>query len=194
VHVPTGDLEQFIGEKGVARGPHGIGRVYEDLRILRATWELLRSHGVLDIPAMNRRLVEETTHRDALAAATPATPRWRAHANAARGMFFHGLRAAEDVVVNREEVFGEARFRAVDDDRRISTRLGQGDRLVEFAKGCQSPFGKRVYRMSIPAHMVADAGEEAAVRDVTEIDGGFGFGFGERTYRYDRLGLRVGGV
>lgn len=191
VSVPERDLEAYIGKKGIARGPHGIGRVYEDLRILRATWELLRVHRELDIPAMNRALVEDTTHRDALVAATPATPRWQEHASAARGMFFHGQRAAEDVVMDRGVAFGEAAFRATDDDRRISTRLGQGDRLVEIEGGCQGPFGRRVYRMSIPAHLVAGAGEDAAVHDVSAIDGGFVFGFGERTYRYDRLGLRA---
>jgi CRISPR-associated endonuclease/helicase Cas3 len=189
VNVPEEDLVEYIHKDGKARGPHGIGRVYEDLRILRATWLLLRETPVLDIPAMNRGLVEATTHREALDIITPDDARWQKHRNCMLGVFYADRRIAEDNAIDRDVPFGEASFRSVEGER-LSTRLGEGDRVAEFAAGPMGPFGIRIQRLNIPAHLAQGAGEEAEVANITERAGGFSFSFGELRFRYDRLGLR----
>jgi CRISPR-associated endonuclease/helicase Cas3 len=189
VNVPEDDLVKYIHKDGKARGPHGIGRVYEDLRILRATWLLVRETPLLDIPSMNRELVEATTHRDALDAATPDDARWRKHRDCMRGVFYADRRIAEDNAIDRDVPFGDACFRDVKGER-LSTRLGESDRVAEFAAGPMGPFGTRIERLNIPAHLAQGAGEDAAVANITERVGGFSFSFGELRFRYDRLGLR----
>lgn len=189
VYVPAQTLDAYLRRDGTAMGPHGMGTVYDDLRVLHATWDLLLREPTLDIPTMNRRLVEDTTHRDALAAATPDSPAWAKHGETMRGFVYAEHRLADDVIVDRSVVFGVASFRDLGDDRRVSTRLGEGDRLVEFPDGCQSPFGSRVYRLSIPAHLARGAGEDATAREVVAAEGGFTFRFGEHRFRYDRHGL-----
>ncbi|OQA11268.1 MAG: CRISPR-associated endonuclease/helicase Cas3 [bacterium ADurb.Bin374] len=55
-------MEKWIDRRGEARGPHGFGCVYEDLCVLEATWSLLEQHPTIEIPRMNRFLVEQATH------------------------------------------------------------------------------------------------------------------------------------
>jgi hypothetical protein len=50
------------------RGRHGLGRVYDDARVIEATWRLIETEPVWDIPRMNRHLVEQATHPERLAA------------------------------------------------------------------------------------------------------------------------------
>ena len=60
-----GDAVDARSGKGFA--PHGIGTVYDDLRVLDATWAQLESRTHITIPAQNRELVERSLHPDILA-------------------------------------------------------------------------------------------------------------------------------
>src|SRR5699024_7056633 len=59
------DLGQAIHRDGKgSKGKHGLGTVYQDLRVLEATWRILEDEGVdsWQIPKDNRELVERATH------------------------------------------------------------------------------------------------------------------------------------
>ena len=77
----TGDLSALLqrGANSTGLGPHGF--VYEDLRVLEATRRLIVQYPQWDIPRMNRELVENATHPDALEAIVEELGEaWRTHA------------------------------------------------------------------------------------------------------------------
>lgn len=187
VLVPDKDLGDLLGADGKAHGRHGIGSVYEDLRILLATLGQIDPERPWEIPAMNRALVEATTHPAALDAITPEGPRWAKHRTMTWGSELAHRRLAQGNVIDRAKPFGEAVFQ----DQQAPTRLGDRDRLVELPHRCQTPLGSHVSALTIPAWLVRGATEESVVEDLTHGADGFAFRFGARRYHYDRLGLHV---
>lgn len=191
------DLSGAINKVGGAGGPHGFGRVYEDLRILEATWQLLEANPVLEIPSRNRELVELSTHPEALAQAVeiaaarePSTAdKWSAHTSTVIGRTHghKGLAALNCMPWNKS--FGSADL--VFESRELSTRLGEADRMVEFESPLPTgPFGVAVQRLTIPSHLAEGEGDPDGRWDPVD-DGGFSFRMGSKAYRYDRWGLRV---
>ncbi|MDZ7717615.1 MAG: hypothetical protein U5K72_02195 [Balneolaceae bacterium] len=47
-----------------SKGKHGLGTVYQDLRTIEATWQVLEDENMeyWNIPEHNRELVERATH------------------------------------------------------------------------------------------------------------------------------------
>lgn len=198
VVLDPGPLEALLDERGEARGRHGFGTVYEDLRILEATRALLIERPELAIPRDNRVLVEHSTHPDALAAivARGGAP-MQEHAKHADAGAIVKAQLAAGHVVERHRLFGEYGFpdRAI--SGRITTRLGEEDRLLELETPFDSPFGARVSRVKIP-HWLAP-GWPAEVRGrVADADPASALiealGSNDELlsrFRYDRLGLRA---
>jgi CRISPR-associated endonuclease/helicase Cas3 len=187
VLVPERPLDALIGVDGTARGAHGFGSVYDDLRVLRATLGEIQANPTWEIPRMNRRLVEAATHPEALRATTPAEARWVKHAGAVWGVELAHRRIAKSNVIDRSVRFGEAFFA----DQQAPTRLGLNDRRVELPIRCQTALGNSVSAVTIPAWMLRGVDDETAAADVQQSADHFGFTFGERRYRYDRLGLHI---
>lgn len=187
------DLGRFIRKGGDASGPHGIGTVYQDLRVLEATWRELENRVRLAIPEMNRDLVERTTHPLALAAVVESLGEaWQRHDAAMKG-----IRAAQQGVATlnllRWDVpFGhqESLFPSDELGRRLATRLGADDRLLRFDPPVAGPFGTTLRVLTIPAFLVEGAAPEDLPREVTVGDGVVRFTFGKAEYQYDRWGLR----
>lgn len=177
---------------GRGRGPHGIGTVYEDLRVLDATWSELRRRDTIDLPPDNRELVEAATHPEALERVVreKGGP-WIDHRRR-----MDGLRRAEQGMADLNLADWSARFgdpASLFPDRpgeRIRTRLGEDDRRAVLSRPVPGPFGPKIRELTLPAWMAPDAetGEEAEVLRTEE--GRVIFRFGDRRYRYDRLGLR----
>ena len=173
-------------------GPYGY--VYEDLRVLEATRRLIAELPQWDIPAMNRRLVERATHPETLKAIVEEMgDSWRVHANKVKGgEIAEGLTAKDSVVRrdksfftdNREVLFGDA-------EERIRTRLGDEGIEVEFDPPPPSPFdpARRIERIAVPVRWLGGADVDGPVTPIAD-DGGFTFAIGDRSYRYDRRGLR----
>jgi CRISPR-associated endonuclease/helicase Cas3 len=187
------DLGSLIDRHGRARGKHGIGSVYDDLRILEATWRELEVHPTIEVPRDCRVLVEATTHPDALAEIVRGLDGpWPAHDRALTGALTSDRRLADLNLANWTAAFGtsEVLFPAGELGRRIQTRLGEGDRLVAFEPLMMSPFGHPVRSLTIAAHFATGVSAEALPTAVETIPGGFDFTFGPKRFRYDRLGLR----
>ncbi len=185
------DLSTRIGRDGIASGDHGLGTVYDDLRVIEATWRQLEAHDVLEIPRMNRLLVESATHPAALAQiVSDAGGAWADHNSRVLGTTLAQKQLAGLNVVDRGVEFGEADFPSDGLERRIQTRLGEGDRIVELDAEIAGPFGAPVRRFAIPAHLARGIPADGSPSANPIAGGGVEFGFGTISFAYDRLGLR----
>jgi CRISPR-associated endonuclease/helicase Cas3 len=185
------DLGVLIGDDGIPRSHHGLGRVYPDLRILEATWRLIEKHSLWRIPDMNRHLVEGSVHSSATdAIAREGGPRWQAHANQVTGAERGQQRHAQLNLVDWSKSYAETSFPSSLDER-ITTRLGEGDRLVRFQQAAAGPFGHTVGELVLRAWWVRDLPANAEFAEgVFNLDGVTRFRFGGKAFVYDRLGLR----
>lgn len=188
------DLGQFLRKKGEAMGPHGIGTVYEDLRILEATWQELEAHATLTIPEMNRQLVERTTHPERLEqmATSHLGPHGAAHHQFILAQYFANESIAsialirDDLPFDNDAICFPSRLEA-----RATTRLGEEDRLVVFDPPVPSPLGSHtISQLRIPHHMCQRVTEkEPEVLVTSKGPTGFEFELGEVRYGYTRHGL-----
>jgi CRISPR-associated endonuclease/helicase Cas3 len=176
-------------------GKHGFGSVYEDLRILETTWALLESHSLLKIPEMNRPLVERSTHPEALAA---LGEEWKKFEQSIWGKTIARRQQAVTNGLRWDKPFGdpESLFPAKELDRRIMTRLGEGDRIALFSVPLVGPFGNWVRQLTLPAHYAQDASPEEVPQNIKPLPKdhaygkGLAFSFAKKEFVYDRLGLR----
>jgi CRISPR-associated endonuclease/helicase Cas3 len=185
------DLGVLLGDGGVPRNHHGLGRVYPDLRMLEATWRLVEKHSEWRIPAMNRQIVESSLHSSVLAEiAREAGPRWQAHANQVIGAERGQQRHADLNLVDWSKPYAEMSFPSSVDER-ITTRLGEGDRRVRFSAPVEGPFGHPVTELVLRAWWTAGVPTDVeSAEDVSRAGGVTRFRFGEIAFAYDRLGLR----
>lgn len=191
VLVPlTRDLSAFIQESGEARGPHGIGTVYDDLRILESTWRLIEAHTLWRIPAMNRLLVERSLHSSVQSdLVAQGGPRWQAHAMALMGRQRGHARLADLNVIDWKRPYADTPF-PTNGEHRIVTRLGEDDRRVRFRDALTSPFGNKVTELTLKPYWISpvDAIDEFA--ETTDNRDAMTFSYGGKQFLYDRLGLR----
>lgn len=188
------DLSKLITKSGEPRGKHGHGTVYDDLRVLHATWCQIEATPDVLIPEMNRRLVEHTTHPEALAAVIPVGDAcWEKHRLWCEGGAAAERRAASLVLVARGDnapPFGEYAFPDKALGERISTRLGEGDRRAVFEAPPVGPFGAVIRELTVPTFMARGIAPDAVPAVIEQSSRHFVFAFGAERFVYDRLGLR----
>lgn len=187
------DLTPLIRAGGEARGPHGFGTVYEDLQILEATWRALEAHETLVVPHMNRELVENATHPEALKRiVNELGGAWREHATKVFGSTFAQTRLAKLNCIDRTIPFGdsESEFPSKELERRIQTRLGEGDRIAQFPEPLSSPFGNTISALTIPAYLARGVDSETQAQVTSADSAAIEFSLGPHRFIYDRLGLR----
>ena len=191
----SADLSPLLqgGSNRTGLGPRGY--VYEDLRVLEATHRLIRDYPEWRIPEMNRELVENATHPDALAAIVEELgDDWKAHVLEVEGKAIAEVQGAGGNVVRRDKSFfvdnREVLFPS-NAEERIRTRLGDEGIEVQFDPPPVSPFdaARPIETMTIASHLLRGAAPDGSVAP-TEAEGGFTFAIGEQRYRYDRHGLR----
>ena len=189
------DLAPLLQQSGSNRtglGPHGF--VYKDLRVLEATRRLIAELPLWNIPGMNRKLVEYATHPDRLDAITQEMgDDWRVHGNNVMGGQLGEGMTAESAAIRRDKSFFVHNHEVLfgSDEEKIRTRLGDEGIDVEFAPEPVSPFepARSIGSVTIPEHMLRGATAGGRVTP-NPAEGGFTFAVGDRTFRYDRLGLR----
>jgi CRISPR-associated endonuclease/helicase Cas3 len=192
VLVPANrDLGVLIGKGGRPRNYHGLGSVYEDLRILEATWRRIEEAPVWRIPTMNRCLVERCLHSTALReTVTIGGPGWKEHEMYVVGSESGMRRQAELNLVDWSKSYIESSYPS-EVDERIMTRLGEGDRQVKVAPTFMGPFGLPISELNIKAAWARGVSrEEDQATAVRSHDGETRFCFGDKSFLYDRLGLR----
>ena len=193
VLVPTArNLVPFAGRAG---GRHGLGRVYDDLRVIEATWREIEARPVWSIPDDNRRLVERTTHPAHLARieaelAAGDMAAWTRHIQDKEGSVAAELGEAASAGLDWATSFEKFRL---DADEHVTTRLGAADRQVDLPDEVPGPFGMPVSVLRIPHFLLAGVSAEAGPEDVRQGDGVICFRLGAQNFRYDRFGLRRDG-
>ena len=131
VLVPANrDLSSLLKEDGSARGAHGLGSVYEDARVLEATWRQFQTTRQIEIPTDCRRLVELCTHPDALDEFAELGDEWKQHGYKVRGQELAKRQAAELSEMDWREPFGKLGFKETPEA--IRTRLGEQDVRLKF--------------------------------------------------------------
>jgi CRISPR-associated endonuclease/helicase Cas3 len=174
------------------RGPrHGLGLVYPDADIVEATWRLIESRPVWEIPAMNRFLVEQATHPAQLARVEAELlgqdPRWETLLDTQHGKHFAEIRQADRALLDRSAPFSAFRL---DPDEPWSTRLGAHDLLAAFDPVVAGPFGRPVSTIRVRSYLAPNATEEDAAEVLERRVNGCVFRLGTNVLWYDRLGLQ----
>jgi CRISPR-associated endonuclease/helicase Cas3 len=183
------DLGRYIGRNGEGLGPHGLGTVYDDLCTIELTWRSLEAQPMLEVPAMNRRLVEEATHPEMVEGLVRELGEpWGRHRETV-----WGSRAAQSQLgrlgcVERDKNLNDMRpFGELNEN--IRTRLGENDRLVAFPTALKTPFGNETKSITIPGHLARDIRPTAAPEKVQGNAEGFDFVVDGKRFRYNRYGL-----
>jgi CRISPR-associated endonuclease/helicase Cas3 len=182
------------------KGPHGLGTVYQDLRVIEATWRILEDDDLVTwtIPDDNRRLVECGTHPMVLEEITEELGGlWERHQRWVFGERAARTEASRNVELQRDKNFGDQSFG--DDLEFVKTRLGQDDVRIEFSEPLQGPFDAKdsasVNSLSIPEHLidevVVDDVEDVNVTDVVGLADGFRFSVDAQEFDYSRFGVTM---
>jgi len=198
VLVPAEDgLENCLDEKGKPTGEamgRGLGSVYQDMRSLQCTLDVLQQNPCISIPKDNRILVEAATHNQALEQLQ--SPRWQRHAANYLGRTLSSQQQAEMGTLNAlyDKAFdgtADTAFTA-GTDKRITTRLDVNSLVLEFKDPPVSPFGERLAQITIPATYAnkLEVSEDTVI-DATERDkaGNLFFNFAGKTFIYTRIGI-----
>jgi CRISPR-associated endonuclease/helicase Cas3 len=189
--VLTPAARDLLGLLHGRNGRHGFGQIYADARIIEATWRLIETWPVWEIPAMNRLLVERATHPHVLEAIEielrardPAA--WPAVIDKAYGAELSQRRTAQFALLDRAAPFSE--FQLPENDA-WATRLGAKDRLVRL-DDIIGPLGQPIGDLRVRHYLADDVGldempvivERSAIRLM--------FTLCSHTLVYDRFGLR----
>ncbi len=191
---PEPDFSVFLGERGEATRnakSNGLGSVYEDLRMLQLTRDLLSRAPVLELPRDNRRLVELSTHPDALSRL--AGERWDRHGRNVEGTDIARGVAADGVLLTRlyDHSFGDFAFNEVSDGE-ARTRLGLDTLSLPLDHEVRGPFGVLLSGMVIPGHMAPRDVKDEWIKVASAGAEGLEMEYGGKRYRYTRFGLEVG--
>ena len=177
----------FENGLGTWDGPGGQGGIYQDLAVLELTQRRVATHGVWEIPSMNRVLVEEATHPDLVAAVLAEKgERWESYDRKVGG-----ARAAEQQIATMNtldcsERFDELQFPGCDE--RIMTRLGEEGAVLRLEPAPMGPFGVAVTRITLPSHWshgITGDHEIRVERDGSELS----LMVADKVFRYGRAGL-----
>jgi CRISPR-associated endonuclease/helicase Cas3 len=188
VTVLTPTRRDLLGLLRGKAGRHGFGKVYPDARIIEATWRLIETHPIWEIPAMNRLLVERATHPQVLAEIESELrardPAWTAALNNAYGAELGQRQTAQMALLDRAAPFSQFSL-----DDRWATRLGAKDRRVQF-DNVIGPFGPPIGELRVQHYLIAGVGPDEVPVLVESSAARVVFAFGSQSLIYDRLGLR----
>jgi CRISPR-associated endonuclease/helicase Cas3 len=180
---------------GLRRWPiHGLGHhpdrdgVYEDVRVIEATLSLLEGHGQIEIPTMNRYLVEHATHEQALAEIGHLHG-WTDENERYHGKKFAAGSLARTHGLDMGRMFDE-RFVFPAAEERVRTRLGLNDRVLRLCQAMKSPFGQTIDALSVPGWMGSGISDDVEVVEAVAVDGGIEITLPSVALLYDRFGLQ----
>lgn len=194
VNLPAKTIDQiassFLSAKdGFAKTEMGLGLVYENLLILEATKRQIIKRDKIEIPAMNRELIEMAMHTESLNCIAMESENFLNQMKLVRG---RAAGKSTGAALNRfdwsavpgENNCGETR------DEKIMTRLGEGDLCISFPEDLMSAFGSSFKQINIPAFLAKGINPGTEVNVIENTCGCLVFSLGSENFIYDRLGLR----
>ena len=187
VLTPDEALIEMLDARGGIAGAYramGYGSVYPDLRVLALTFAAITAHPQITIPDDNRRLVEQTTHPERLAALD--APLWQRHGQEVQGGELMQAIQAASAVSAFDRLFGDVVFNEA--GGKVATRLGIDTLRLPLDRPVVSPFGEPLGELLIPGHLAPRTPEETVTVEA-ETDEGIHLRCGDRHYRYTRFGL-----
>ena len=182
---------------------HGLGAtrdgggIYRDLLGLEATYRLVAQHPLWTIPSMNRMLVEQATHEEALCAlAAQLGGPWMEQRQQTYGFAAAERGHREGASPRPDQAVRRGLWSFRDLDEKVRTRLGEDGPRIELAEPQPGPFGAVVRTFNLPAHLFGGSSRGLPSKD--EIDAAYGeptsegltLHVGGRVFPYDRLGVR----
>ncbi|HKJ89222.1 MAG TPA: CRISPR-associated helicase/endonuclease Cas3, partial [Gammaproteobacteria bacterium] len=189
VLTPEGDLGEFLRPNGEARGPAGLGAVYEDLVVLEGTREVLAENPLLRVPDNSRSLIERVLHPDRLRAlAESRGGAWFDHWSRMWGVRMGQEGTADLNMVDWSKPLSQTRFN--EPGEAIRTRLGTDSRRLVLPNHTTGLFGDLITEITVPGWMAEGIGDEPNVEAEAHPEEGLTIRADRRAYRYDRLGLR----
>lgn len=178
-------------------GPSAAGGgIYVNLLSLEATLRLIDKHPTWNIPDMNRTLVEDATHEEALQEiAKSLGHKWSAAEDR-----IHGLLAAERNLANRHVLDRinscfDSELRFPDDlDETVRTRLGDDGPRIVLDKSSNGPFGGPVRTFNLPSHLFGAPSSLPSAQEISEAcavesDNGLILQVGAHVFSYDQRGI-----
>ena len=201
VLVPQGEaagLEQGL-EGGLLRYGLGASRrtggVYRNLLSAERTRRLVEQYPCWRIPDMNRMLVEQATHPDALRTlAEELGGEWLAHEQTIVGAESAEALLATRHCLDRTTPFDE-RLTFADLDEAVRTRLGEDGPRIVLQEPIPGPFGVPVQTFNLPSHLFWSGDGFPTKEDIMgasadKAPGGLALHVGAHRFIYDRQGLR----
>jgi CRISPR-associated endonuclease/helicase Cas3 len=188
-------LEQLLRDDGKPQSKSkslGLGSVYEDMRILELTLQIIRQNSLIHIPDQNRYLVEAATHPERLNSFI--SDRMMRHS-----MLIEGGALADKTTANFASVvelynkeFNQFRFNELD-NAEYRTRLGLDALQISIDGTVKSPFGFIIDEIFIPGYLAPRelqlTNGIALVKSI--CDTSICFTVGEKSYLYSRFGLEL---
>ncbi len=186
------DLTERVRQDGETSGKHGLGgKVYDDLRVIEATWRQLEKRQHLEIPRQCRELVELTTHPEALRDLGDSGSSWSLHGQRVTGSQLAHRNQGKLNLFKWDEAFGTSGLS--DLTQEIQTRLGERDLILRLPTSPEGPFGLPVPQLTLrlwEATSQSDFEGEPRADDLETLSGGgFRFSFNGKNFLYDRLGV-----
>lgn len=173
------------------RGRHGLGRVYDDARMIEATWQLITAAPMWSIPTMNRHLVEQASHPEKLVAIEAELrtrdESWDMVFNKHYGSGIASAQQAGLGLLDRSAPFSAFR---IPDGEQWATRLGAKDLLIELPEAIRGPFGRMLGVIRVPHFLAGDATADDLADVISNGAEGLLVRLGPTTLRYDRFGLQ----
>ncbi|MDW8284363.1 MAG: CRISPR-associated helicase Cas3', partial [Myxococcales bacterium] len=184
-------MDSLLSPRGEVSGAwmrHGFGSVYDDLRTLQLTRDLLAQQPVISLPKDNRWLVEMTTHSERLA--TLDSERWQKHAQQVEGSGLAQVIRAHYAAIGElyDQPFGEFVFKPPA-DAQARTRLGLDTLRILLDRTVTSPFGQALAEIILPGHMAPSQRTDSPAEVVETGQDGILLRYSGALYRYSRLGL-----
>ena len=169
----------------------GLGSVYEDVRMLLLTEQLVKNKPLWKIPAMNRELVEYATHPDKLKEVNTLSSEWEAHGNTVSGYEYAQSVQARYNILDWEINF-EDESNYCNSHEKIDTRLSENsDITLKLPTTRISPFGKPISAINVRHRDLKNLDFSDDLINIQGLDEeGFKVIVKDATFIYNRLGVQ----
>ena len=174
------------------------GGIYENIIALKSTLDSIQELSPWIVPNMCRDLVERATHpENLLQIAKHYGEKWVNHFHSVIGKEFTRSNIAKLHSLSWEDTFDDNFTLEVGVEDQIRTRLGDLGYAVSLTKPTRGPFGKKVTKFILPAHLFNRTESMELTKDVLESatlneigDGMYALTVGKKRFIYDCRGVR----